>query len=119
MRVFVTGGAGYIGSHTLVQLVSAGHNVCVYDNFCHSSPVALARVRQLTVRELITAYERASGRAISFKLAGRRSGDIASSYASTAKAAQQIGWCARLGLDAMCQSPWRWQSQNPLGFADI
>lgn len=52
MRVFVTGGAGYIGSHTLVQLLSAGHDICVYDNFCNSSPVALARVRQLTNRDV-------------------------------------------------------------------
>ena len=52
MKVFVTGGAGYIGSHTLVQLLSAGHEVCVFDNYCNSSPVALARVRQLTNRDM-------------------------------------------------------------------
>lgn len=53
MKVFVTGGAGYIGSHTLVQLLAAGHDVCVFDNYCNSSPVALARVRQLTNRDLM------------------------------------------------------------------
>lgn len=47
MRVFVTGGAGYIGSHTLLQLLRAQHEVLVYDNFCNSSPTALARVTQL------------------------------------------------------------------------
>lgn len=52
MKVFVTGGAGYIGSHTLVGLLGAGHDVCVYDNFCNSSPVALARVRRLTNRDV-------------------------------------------------------------------
>ncbi|MGV7121189.1 UDP-glucose 4-epimerase GalE [Sphingopyxis sp. 550A] len=52
MKVFVTGGAGYIGSHTLVQLLSAGHEVCVFDNYCNSSPIALARVRQLTNRDM-------------------------------------------------------------------
>jgi len=52
MKVFVTGGAGYIGSHTLVQLLAAGHEVCVFDNYCNSSPVALARVRQLTNHDL-------------------------------------------------------------------
>lgn len=52
MKVFVTGGAGYIGSHTLVQLLAAGHDVCVFDNYCNSSPVALARVRQLTNRDM-------------------------------------------------------------------
>lgn len=53
MRVFVTGGAGYIGSHTLVRLLAAGHDVCVFDNYANSSPVALARVRQLTNREVV------------------------------------------------------------------
>lgn len=52
MKVFVTGGAGYIGSHTLVALLAADHEVCVYDNFDNSSPVALARVRQLTNRDM-------------------------------------------------------------------
>ncbi|QXF11823.1 MULTISPECIES: UDP-glucose 4-epimerase GalE [Sphingopyxis] len=52
MKVFVTGGAGYIGSHTLVQLLSAGHEVCVFDNFANSSPAALDRVRQLTNRDM-------------------------------------------------------------------
>ena len=53
MKVFVTGGAGYIGSHTLIQLLAAGHEVCVFDNYCNSSPVALARVRQLTNRDMV------------------------------------------------------------------
>ena len=52
MKVFVTGGAGYIGSHTLVALMAAGHEICVFDNFSNSSPVALTRVRQLTNRDM-------------------------------------------------------------------
>lgn len=48
MRVLVTGGAGYIGSHTLVELLGQGHDACVVDNFSNGSPVALDRVRSLT-----------------------------------------------------------------------
>ena len=50
--VFVTGGAGYIGSHTCLELLSAGHEVTVYDNFCNSQPEALQRVQALCGRKL-------------------------------------------------------------------
>jgi len=45
MRVLVTGAAGYIGSHTLLELLGQAHEVCVLDNYCNSSPVARDRVR--------------------------------------------------------------------------
>src|SRR3954462_14660419 len=48
----VTGGAGYIGSHTCVELLSAGWSVVVVDNLGNSSPVALDRVRELAPGEL-------------------------------------------------------------------
>lgn len=48
MKILVTGGAGYIGSHTLLQLLRAHHEVLVFDNYSNSSPEALRRVRQLT-----------------------------------------------------------------------
>jgi UDP-glucose 4-epimerase len=51
-KVFVTGGAGYIGSHTCVELLQAGHEVTVFDNFCNSQPEALVRVQEITGRML-------------------------------------------------------------------
>ncbi|WP_394756516.1 UDP-glucose 4-epimerase GalE [Rhodoferax sp.] len=48
--IFVTGGAGYIGSHTCVELLAAGHDVTVFDNFCNSQPEALTRVQRITDR---------------------------------------------------------------------
>lgn len=48
MRVLVTGGAGYIGSHTLLELMAQGHEVYVVDNFSNSSPLVLDRVRSLS-----------------------------------------------------------------------
>ena len=48
MRVLVTGGAGYIGSHTVVQLRAAGHEVVVVDNFSNSKPTVVARLEALT-----------------------------------------------------------------------
>ena len=46
--IFVTGGAGYIGSHTCVELLSAGLDVTVFDNFCNSQPEPLVRVERIT-----------------------------------------------------------------------
>ena len=50
MRTFLTGGAGYIGSHTLLQLRKQQHDVLVYDNFSNSLPKVLERVKQLSNR---------------------------------------------------------------------
>ena len=52
MRVLVTGGAGYIGSHTCVELLQAGFDVTVLDNFCNSDPESLRRVEELTGKKL-------------------------------------------------------------------
>ena len=50
MRVLVTGGAGYIGSHTVLQLLDAGYDVVVADDFVNSKPAALDRMRALASR---------------------------------------------------------------------
>ena len=47
MKILVTGGAGYIGSHTVLELLSAGHAVVVLDNFSNSSPESLRRVANI------------------------------------------------------------------------
>ncbi len=52
MNVLVTGGAGYIGSHTCVELLEAGHGVVVIDNLCNSSAESLNRVQELTGKSL-------------------------------------------------------------------
>ncbi|MFV8801238.1 UDP-glucose 4-epimerase GalE [Yersinia sp. LJYL362] len=48
MSVLVTGGSGYIGSHTCVQLIEAGYKPVILDNLCNSKPSVLARIHQLT-----------------------------------------------------------------------
>lgn len=53
MKVLVTGGAGYIGSHTCLELLAAGYEVVVVDNLCNSSKEALRRVEELTGRQVI------------------------------------------------------------------
>ena len=51
-KILVTGGAGYIGSHTCVELLNAGHEVIVLDNLCNSAAESLNRVQQLTQKSL-------------------------------------------------------------------
>ena len=50
MKVFLTGGAGYIGTHVLIELLGRGWQACVFDNFSNSTPLALDRVRALAGR---------------------------------------------------------------------
>ena len=52
MNILVTGGAGYIGSHTCVELLESGYGVVVVDNLCNSNPKSLDRVRALTGKEV-------------------------------------------------------------------
>ena len=53
MKILVTGGAGYIGSHTCVELLNNNYEVVVVDNLCNSSKESLKRVKQITGKELI------------------------------------------------------------------
>ena len=52
MNVLVSGGAGYIGSHTCVELIEAGHTPIVIDNLCNSNPESLNRVKRITGKEV-------------------------------------------------------------------
>ena len=51
MNILVTGGAGYIGSHTCVELLNAGHDIVIIDNFYNSCPEALNRIKELTGKD--------------------------------------------------------------------
>lgn len=53
MHILITGGAGYIGSHTCVELLSAGYEVVVFDNFSNSHPEALRRVEQISKKPVV------------------------------------------------------------------
>jgi UDP-glucose 4-epimerase len=69
-----------------------------------------------SVLEMIRAFEQASDRAVPYRIAARRAGDIAVCYANPSKAASQLGWRAKFGLPEMMRDAWRWQSMNLNGF---
>ena len=70
-----------------------------------------------TVLELIAAFEHASGIPITHKMAPRRDGDLPAFWSSVNLAAERLGWRSTLGLDKICIDAWRWQRNNPNGFA--
>ena len=70
-----------------------------------------------SVLEMVRAFERASGRAVPYQVAPRRAGDVAACYADPVLALALLGWQAQRGLDTMCEDAWRWQHNNPNGYA--
>lgn len=73
--------------------------------------------RGYSVLEVVAAFERATGRHIPYQVTARRPGDAAISYADPTRAQREMGWKAIRTIDEMCADAWRWQSQNPAGYA--
>ncbi len=73
--------------------------------------------RGYSVLEVVAAFEKVSGRKITYKIVGRRPGDIAISYADPSKANRELNWKAERGIEEMCRDLWNWQSQNPHGYS--
>ncbi|MDM0045165.1 UDP-glucose 4-epimerase GalE [Variovorax dokdonensis] len=71
-----------------------------------------------SVLEVITAFEKASGRKVAYKIGPRRTGDVPASVADTSLARSLLGWQAQRGLNQMCVDSWRWQQANPNGYDD-
>lgn len=71
-----------------------------------------------SVLEVVRAFERASGREIPYEIVDRRPGDVAELVADPSRARLELHWKAERGLEDVARDGWRWQSQNPLGYAD-
>ncbi|WP_068546817.1 UDP-glucose 4-epimerase GalE [Thalassotalea crassostreae] len=68
-----------------------------------------------SVLDVITAFAESAGKEVPYKLAPRRSGDVACNYADASLAKQKLNWQATLGLSDMTEDTWRWQSKYPQG----
>lgn len=69
-----------------------------------------------SVKQMVQAFERATGKTIPYTIAPRRAGDLPAFWADASKAEQQLGWRAELSLDDMMRDTWRWQESNPNGY---
>ncbi len=71
-----------------------------------------------SVLDVLHAFEQACGKTLPYNVTPRRAGDIAMCYADPAKAATELHWKARYGIEKMCADSWNWQKNNPNGYDD-
>jgi len=69
-----------------------------------------------SVLEMISTFEKVSGKSIPYDIVDRRSGDIAECYADPSLAKKELNWEAKRGVEDMCRDAWRWQKNNPQGY---
>ncbi|PNU20095.1 UDP-glucose 4-epimerase GalE [Geothermobacter hydrogeniphilus] len=70
-----------------------------------------------SVLQMVEAFQRINNIAVPYRIVARRPGDIAACYADPSLAVKELGWTAERGLEEMCRDGWRWQRQNPNGYA--
>ena len=75
-------------------------------------PINLGRGEGSTVLEVISAFESATGEKVPFVIAPRRAGDVSAIYANASKAKDKLGWVAKLSLENMMTSAWKFQTNN-------
>ena len=104
-KILVTGGCGYIGSHTIVDLVANGFEVICVDNNVRSSPRILEGVEKIT------------GKKVPVIEAPRRPGDPPELYADSTKAQRELGWKIKFpDIESIVATAWKWHSTHPRGF---
>ena len=69
-----------------------------------------------SVLQLVEAFEKANGVKVPYAISERREGDVATCYADSSKAKEQLGWEAEKTIEDMCKDSWNWQSKNPNGY---
>ncbi len=98
--------------------LAKGHVAAIENIKAGTSVYNLGTGKGVSVLELISAFSKAAGKDIPYEIKPRRAGDIASCYADPAKAEAELGWKAEYSIERACEDSWRWQSQNPNGYAN-
>lgn len=83
--------------------------LCIYN---------LGTGKGVSVLELVNSFESANGVKIPYSIKARRPGDIATCYADSQKAYEELGWKAKYDITDMCRDSWNWQKNNPNGYED-
>ncbi len=100
--------------------LAAGH-IKAIEKLCSNPGIVtynLGTGNGYSVLEIVKAFEKASGKAVPYRIVDRRPGDIAECYANPEKAKTELGWQAKYGIEKMCEDSWRWQSNNPNGYGE-
>ncbi len=92
--------AAYAQTHTGVEIINLGTGT------------------GYSVLDIVHTFERVNGVKVPYQIVPRRPGDIAECWADPKKAKELLGWQAEKNLEDMCRDSWRWQTQNPNGYAD-
>lgn len=103
MAILVTGGAGYIGSHTVIELQNAGYDVVVMDNLSNSSEVALERVQEIT------------GKPLTFYKADILDREATEEIFSKEKIEAVIHFAGLKAVGESVQKPWEYYNNNITG----
>ena len=103
MAILVTGGAGYIGSHTVIELQNAGYDVVVMDNLSNSSEVALERVQEIT------------GKSLTFYKADILDREATEEIFSKEKIEAVIHFAGLKAVGESVQKPWKYYNNNLTG----
>lgn len=103
MAVLVTGGAGFIGSHTVVELQNAGYEVVVVDNLCNSSPKSLERVQEIT------------GKAVKFYEADILDAEALDKIFAENEIDSVIHFAGLKAVGESVQKPWEYYNNNITG----
>ncbi len=107
MKVLVSGGAGYIGTHTVVELLNAGYEVVVFDNFYNSKPKALDRVKEIT------------GKDFKFYEADMLDPAAMDAIFAAEKIDAVIHFAGLKAVGESCEKPWMYYNNNIVGTLNI
>ncbi|HEY9190985.1 MAG TPA: UDP-glucose 4-epimerase GalE [Sulfurovum sp.] len=88
------------------------------ESFNEVMTINLGTGKGYSVLDMVKAFEKASGKHVPYKIAPRRAGDIAKCFADPSYAKKILGWEATRSIKEMCEDSWRWQSNNPNGYAE-